>query len=140
MAKTEYNEVNNVGVLPAYDMESMRVYPRRPSGRTQLVATHTVQNATTTLYTVPASTTLFLTHVNVSFFNAGAASQLGSFVLFSGAAATVFNFGNVAVLPGDSKLVSIDFPVPFEIPATYYFSSYSAAALMFTVPTILGFY
>lgn len=117
----EYNEAKHVGVKPAVDQDSIRIYSRIPEWGNEVVATGVANNSTVTVYTVAAGKTLYLTHANVDLTNNSGAVTFSATYISTGGGGVYFRLANAYLPAGNSKGKVLIFNPPMEVPATYYF-------------------
>ena len=135
----EYNEVNHVGIKPAVDQDSIRVYPRRIALSTQIFNFNEADNATVVLYTVPTGKTAFINNVVYYAYNTSGGVGFCYFGVFN-ATPTLVSILGLTYFTGDgSEQQSTNFNVPFEIPANYTFKLISGAANVKVGATIYGY-
>jgi hypothetical protein len=119
--------------------DSIRQYPRRPSGSTQIVAYNSVENNDFVLYTVSSGKTLYFTSYSLSILNTGASGPLGLFVIRT-VSDVYWYFIARSILPqNDSKILTSFFVPPMEIPSGYDFWLYSSAVGCVVLGSIVGY-
>lgn len=139
MAEIEYNQVKCRGVYPGYDMDSLRQYPRRPEGSTQIVATGAKTNGSSTVYTVTAGKTLYLCSYHATLRNESGAVNNGYARIVTSGAASWFFLHYGALADDVSENIFGTFNPALEVPENYYFQINSSAANFTTLLSIHGY-
>lgn len=139
MVDQEDNEVNWQGVIPATDPESFPVYPIKKSDDTQQCGNSGADNGWTTLYTVPAGKTLYLTSTVLQCHNNSGARGVGYLAVTDNVPTLQYAI-LYADLPNGGYLgFNNTFFPPLEIPATWLLRIYSSAVGVYTSGVFSGF-
>jgi len=140
MAETiEHNEIRHVGVKPAVDQDSIRMYSKMPDFATEVTAIDNVALGTNDWYTVPAGKTLYLTTFVLSASNTLGGITDGYSMIRTSAPADYFCFFS-GVMPRTFILLqSYPFNPPLPIPENYYFRHYSNHGQLLIYGSLYGF-
>jgi hypothetical protein len=135
----ETNEIKQVGVKPAQDQESIRIYSRIPDSGLQVAYTTTISNATTVIYTVPVGNTLRLTSFACGCSNNSGGSTNGWVQWYNTTPAAWYKMLDTYLLDQTCFGLTHVFNPPLEIPQSYYLQVYSGSAGHFTWVSFHGF-
>lgn len=135
----EYNEANIIGVRPAVNQDSIRVYNKIPDTATEFTLNTSVDNATSTIYTVPASTTLYLCNFHVHARNLTAAFVNCYLILYDSVGAVKYNLVVNVIQTNDAKSIISNFYTPLSCVAGDYFVGRSYAVNMTLFISLHGY-
>jgi len=119
MAEIETNLVNIKGIVPGYGMDSLRVYPKKLDGDTQISVDGYAVNNTSIIYTVTAGKVLHLCSATVSCGHGAAVNGAHNLLVRNGADVVQYYIYNIWLVGIAGKEAVITFNPPLEIPAGY---------------------
>lgn len=139
MAHTEDNRINTRGVVPGYDMESLRQYPRKPGAGTQVAASGSAHNAITVIHTVSVGKILYLTSWTQGHHNASGAISYSTLRVRNTTPAIVFEISRLRTANGMSLANNGSIIPALEISASYTIEIYSPVAGVYGEGFITGY-
>jgi hypothetical protein len=119
MAEIEHNQINRVGILPSYDMDSIRQYPRRPYNSTQIVSGLSGSSVAVIVRTVAAGKTLYLCSAVISVYNGDAAFKYGNMFIRDDADTFWCYLITLYTPPSAAQNQGLYYVPPVEVPSGY---------------------
>ena len=116
--KVQKNEVRMIGVMPSYGADPIPV-GKRPDGASVLALYGVADNSTTSIYTIPAGQTGYLTHYTFSIYNTAAGAGGGRLYINNDTPALWNEIVRMIVPTNNGFAMSGSFNPPLELGAGF---------------------
>lgn len=132
------NQALMVGVVPANEAGPIPV-GIIPDDGTQVAVSGSANNGYTTLRTVTAGKTLYLSAISLYVRNGSAGSRVGSLGVYTGVPVLVYNLLYFDLFTNTQHGKSLNMIPPVEVPAGYLVRIYSGDAALYSIGFIHGY-